>query len=299
MIAIGEQFPKDNKLDKSGFLAAARLHQSTFRAKELKVECDGYGNYLTVADATNGMNFHNNFNIFSEVKKRYPNYSKGIYANMLRSEHIGFNFFIPLKEDLDFCKNIFSEILEDQIESIDRIEIEYAPSPVSKYLNDKTSFGTYVEYTTVDSIKGIIGIEVKYAERGYSLKKNSKEERDIKNKKSRYYQISRRSHIYKDGSIPKLVSDDYRQIWRNHLLGESILMEDSKKYKRFTSLTIFPENNSHFVNASANYMGMLKHNNKSFISLTYEQFLLFGKKHSPSNRFKNWLNYLEKRYIIK
>jgi len=298
MIAIGEQYPKDNKLDNSGFLAAARLHQSTFRSKELKVECDGYGNYLTVADATNGMNFHNDLNVFSEVKKRYPNYSKGVYANMLRSEHIGFNFFSPMKEDLDFCKNIFSEILEDKIELIDRIEVEYAPSPASKYLNDKTSFDTYVEYTTTDNIKGIIGIEVKYSERGYDLKKKSKEESYIKNENSRYYQISKRSKLYIDGSIQKLVSDDYRQIWRNHLLGESILMEDSKKYKRFTSLILFPESNSHFINASANYMDMLKQNDKSFISLTYEQFLLFGKKHSPNAKFKNWLNYLERRYII-
>ena len=92
---IGPQYSKDRITDKTGFLEKARLHQSKYRAEVLHVDFDTYGNYLTTEDANQGLNFYDDFDIFHEVKKRYKNYSKPLYANLLRSEHIGFNLFIP------------------------------------------------------------------------------------------------------------------------------------------------------------------------------------------------------------
>ena len=106
---IGPQYPRDKTIDKTGFLEKARLHQSKYRANIIKVPFDKYGNYLTKEDAKRGVNFYNDFEIFKEVKKRYPKYSKSIYANMLRSEHISFNLFIPLKKDLVFGKRLTSK----------------------------------------------------------------------------------------------------------------------------------------------------------------------------------------------
>ncbi len=104
---------------------------------------------------------------------------------MLTSEHIPFNFFVPLYQNNDFCKIVFSELLEVNIHSIDKIEIEYAPKPKENYLNDGTSFDTYIEYTSSDNSKGIIGIEVKYTENEYKLEANSKQEKDINDKSSK------------------------------------------------------------------------------------------------------------------
>jgi hypothetical protein len=293
------QYKRDRIIDKTGFLEKARLHQSKYRAFVLGVPFDGYGNYLTKEDALKGLNFYNDFNIFQEVKKRYPKYSAPLYANLLRSEHISFNLFVPFKQDLLFCKNVFNVFLNDQINSIQRIEIEYAPSPAAKYLNDKTSFDAYIEYEHVDRSKGIIGIEVKYTEHEYKLKKGSKQEADIQNKESRYYRVSRECKIYKPNSLDNLISDKFRQIWRNHLLGESIILEDNKEYKHFSSLTIFPESNTHFIDTSKQYMDMLVHNNAHFIPVTYEDFLKHCKAHCPDNRYNQWINYLENRYLIK
>lgn len=93
---IGKQYPNDKLTDTTGFLADARFHQSKYRASKLCIPYEDYGNYLTKADALKGLNFYDDFGVFDEVKKRYPNYSKPLYSNMLRSEHIGFNLFIPL-----------------------------------------------------------------------------------------------------------------------------------------------------------------------------------------------------------
>ncbi len=275
------------------------MHQSKYRAIKLDVPADSYGNYLTQEDAAKGLNFYNDFNIFQEVKKRYPNYSKPLYANMLRSEHIGFNLFIPFKSDLDFGKQVFNELLNQQIQSIDKIEIEYAPSPAQKYLNDRTSFDTYIEYTHSDNQKGIIGIEVKYTEHEYALKPDSKQERDIQNKDSKYYTVSEQCGLYKSGTIEQLISDKFRQVWRNQLLGESILIEDNDQFKHFTSLTIFPEGNLHFIETSKAYTDMLKNNSNRFVPVTYEHFFKICAEHCPNDRYKNWIDYLQERYIVK
>jgi len=295
---IGPQYPRDKTIDKTGFLEKARLHQSKYRANIIKVTFDKYGNYLTKEDAKRGVNFYNDFEIFKEVKKRYPKYSKSIYANMLRSEHISFNLFIPLKKDLVFGKKLLNNFFGNTIKTIDKIEIEYAPSPANKYLNDKTSFDTYIEYTHMDNQKGIIGIEVKYTEHGYKLKPGSKEESFIIDKKSRYYEISSRSNIYIPGAEDLLILDKFRQIWRNQLLGESVLIQDGSTYKHFTSCTVFPSGNVHFVETCSDYIKLLSNNDKKFLPITFEDFFSTGKKLSSKKAILNWLNYMEKRYIV-
>lgn len=294
---IGLQYAKDKSIDKSGFLADARLHQSKYRALQLNVPFDRYGNYLTKADAVIGLNFYHDFDVFSEVKKRYPNYSKQLYANMLRSEHIGFNLFVPFKSDYGFCKNVLNQLLSHQIKSIDTIKIEYAPSPASNYLNDKTSFDVYLSYTHVDDKKGIIGIEVKYTEQAYKLKKDSKEADYVNDKNSRYYSITKQCQLYQPEAIDLLGTDKFRQIWRNQLLGESILIADKAQFQHFTSLTIFPAGNFHFKETSKDYIDLLSNNNDRFVGVTYEDFIATCWNFQPNERFGKWVNYLKKRYI--
>lgn len=295
---IGKQYKPDDRTDPTGFLRRARLHQSKYRAETLKVPYDNYGNYLTRPDGEQGKNFYDDFGVFEAVKK-YRKYNKPLYSNMLRSEHIPFNIFIPLDNDKLFCKNVFNEFLNDTIQTIDRIEIEYAPTPKENYLNDGTSFDAYIEYTRTDNAKGIIGIEVKYTEKEYKLTANSKQEKDIQNTGSKYFTVTRDCKLYKPNAIQLLPTDNFRQVWRNHILGESILLTDHDTFKHFTSLTLFPQGNSHFVHISKDYIDLLTDNTNKFLPTTYEDFFSVCKKHCPDNRFKIWLDYLIKRYIIK
>ena len=295
---IGPQYPKDKATDKTGFLEKARLHQSKYRAGVLNVPYDKYGNYLTEKDASVGLNFYDDLGIFQEVKNRYPNYYRPVYANMLRSEHIGFNLFVPFKREPAFGKNVLNDFLNNPIESIDKIQIEYAPPPPKKYLNDRTSFDVYIECTYTDKQKGIIGIEVKYTEHEYRLKPGSKEEADINDKNSKYYYVSKRSNLFRPEAVQLLPTDKYRQVWRNQLLGESILIEDSDFFSYFTSLTIFPKGNIHFVETSKEYMGMLIRNNDKFVPVTYEDFLAACGKHCHNDRLNKWINYLADRYLV-
>ncbi len=298
MIETGNQYPNDDKTDPSGFLRRARLHQSVFRAEYLKLPFETYGNYLKKEDGAKGKNFYDGFGVFDAVVKRYRKYSKSLYSNMLRSEHIPFNLFVPLKQNLKFCKQVFNEIL-GSIDSIDKIKIEYAPSPKEKYLNDRTSFDTYIEYTHTDKSKGVIGIEVKYTEKEYPLKKKSKQYIDINDEKGKYHSVTKECGIYKPNVTDKLKTDLFRQIWRNHLLAESLLIVEKDKFKHAHSLIFYPEDNNHFEETGKEYSEMLLNNDDNkFKVVTFESFIENCKKHSPDERFDNWINYLQERYII-
>src|SRR5450759_5078588 len=297
MQEIGNQYPEDDKTDPTGFLRQARLHQSKFRAEVLNLPYDSYGNYLTKKDGENSNNFYRGFGIFEAVKK-YRKYNKPLYSNMLRSEHIPFNFFSPFDQNKTFCKNVFNEFFNGVIQTIERIEIEFAPKPREKYLNDGTSFDTYIEYSRNDNSKGIIGIEVKYTEKEYKLEENSKQKRDIFDKTSNYYKVSELSKVYRPEAIYVLPTDKFRQVWRNHLLGESILLADSDKFKHFTSLTLFPKGNSHFIKTSKEYTDLLVDNDKKFMPLTFEDFFAACIKHCHDENYKKWLEYLTTRYIV-
>lgn len=296
MQEIGKQYDRDNLSDPKGFLKRARMHQSLFRANILDLPYDKYGNYLTKEDGEQGKNFYNGFDIFAAVRKRYPTYSKGLYSNMLRSEHIPFNMFVPLDKDKEYCRKVFEDILNIDIISIDVIKIEYAPKGKEKYLNDNTSFDTYIEYTHCDGTKGVIGVEVKYTERAYSLKADSTEGNAVSNPASLYYKVTDACQLYKPGATDVLPTDKFRQVWRNHLLGEKMLMNGDCNH--FSSLTLFPSGNSHFTETSKEYINLLNSNDNKFIPLTYERFFELLSKYCPNNEYKDWIDYLKERYIV-
>jgi hypothetical protein len=288
---IGKQYFKDSK-----FKRKARLHQSKFRANILKANCDDYGNILLKEDGLRGLNFYDDFNILDSVINRYgKGYKKQLYSNLLRSEHIPFNFFIPLSHDFEFAKKVFNELLSCKIWQILEIKVEFAPEPIQNYLNDRTSFDTYIKYINHDSEIGILGIELKYTEVGYPLKKGSNEEKNITDSNSNYWKTSEKSGIFIEGIEHKLIQNSFRQIWRNQLLGESIKQKDGIKH--FTSITFYPSGNEHFGKALKEYKSFLKIQD-GLKGITFENYLTALKKYSNSNRYDNWIKYLSERYLF-
>ena len=290
------------------FKKAAKRHQVKYREQNISHDYNTYVTWLSDKAGKAGKNFYEGFSVFSAVKQRYPNFYVDLYSDMLRSEHIPFNLFVPFKHNLTFCKNVFNELLGGCIKSIDKqciidnsdnIKIEFAPTPKENYLNDRTSFDSYIEYTHNDNTKGIIGIEVKYTEKEYKLKAGSTEEKTINNKTSKYYTISKESGIYEPNSIEVLPTDIFRQVWRNQLLGESIRLVHNDKFKHSSSLTFFPVGNEHFTKTSEKYIAVLLDKTNKFVPVTYERFLSVCYKHCPNKDFKKWIDYLTERYIVK
>jgi len=103
---IGKQYELDDH-----FKRAARLHQSKFRRDILSVDFNEYGNRLLDIDKRL-LNYYDQLGVRASLRERYPKYSKKRDADMLRSEHIPFNLFGPLKNDFRLAKSIVSAAIE-------------------------------------------------------------------------------------------------------------------------------------------------------------------------------------------
>lgn len=184
------------------FKRSARTHQSDFRTNFLKVPFDPddkygkYGAFLMPDDANAGLNFCEEFRqeILEGIKERYHRLTAkqhdGLFANMLRSEHIPWNVFIPMKQDINATTLVFNKILGvDEIDEVTDIRIEWAPDK-TECLNDNTSFDAYIEYLHNGKTCGI-GIEVKYTEEGYPFSGTTEFREVMENEQSKYAQVTK------------------------------------------------------------------------------------------------------------
>lgn len=284
------------------FKAKARAHQFAFRERELNNYYDEKNPQvmLTPDAAKKGLIFCDTYRGF--IQNKFKSFgTSALFSNMLRSEHIPYNIFTPMEEDLSAATALFNEVIGGGISRIDKIHIEFAgKSPDrSEYLKDGTSFDTFIEYTTTENAKGGIGIEVKYTENGYRI--GVKEKKDIEDPNGKYRQVSEESNYF----IPSLnitsfiKANHLRQIWRNHILGYSMLRKG--EIKRFHYIHLYPEGNKHFHQyAIPEYKQLLTEKGcNSFIDITYESLFRLIDSCFKQDEQRKWLEYLKKRYIVE
>ena len=310
----------------SDYRRACRQHQAWFREKILKLKMGRNHStrqgtnetveefehrrrtetdiaILTPADAARLMNFVPEYHeeigkALCEDRGKIPA-DFGLMANMLRSEHVPWNIFVPMMTDLKAASTCFSEMLPHRdINIICNWKIEYAPNTIQ----DKTAFDVYVEYKTSKEETGVIGIEVKYTEEGYSV--GNKEFAMMQNPASAYSVMTRNSGCFVNNDPMQFNNPDFNQLWRNHLLGLAMLQQGQADY--FDSLTLYPSGNTHFHSSSSHigvieaYKKLLTEKGKdTFHAITYEAFFNVLRKHYKSDRNMSWLNYLGTRYINK
>ncbi|MCF2593429.1 hypothetical protein I6E11_06400 [Bacteroides caecigallinarum] len=294
------------------FKAHARKKQSLFRQMVLGIPYDPkhkfgkYGAFLMEPFASLGYNFCEVYRneILNGIKERYGKLNmalhEGLMGNMLRSEHIPWNVFYPMKSDLQATSALLKEILKtDKIDKVTDIRIEWAPKKEDA-LDDNTSFDTYIEYI-YNGKKCGVGIEVKYTEEGYPFGKLERK-RVMEQEDSLYATKTRQCGLYTNEisnnrlSETSLCKNEYRQIWRNHLLGVTMVMNG--QIDRFHSITLYPKGNTHFKKVLPEYEKLLSEYGKStFGYITIEKLILLISKHFEMNE-KNrlWVDYLNTRY---
>ena len=299
-------------LSYSEFKRKAREHQVKFREEILCVEYNKYPNVLNFADARKGLVFYEGFReeILAELKKPIPKTSSApsgqMLTNLLRSEHIPYNIFFPMNKDLSGCKDLFNHILgKEEILRIKDIKIEHHPEPIEDYLSDHTAFDVYISYIDTNNKECGIGIEVKYTEKEYALKEGTSEYAHVKDEQGNtrlfgpYLNATIDSKYFKDEVTHDiLVANKFRQIWRNHILGASMVLRGD--IEKFTSITVYPEANVHFHNdAMPNYYELLTETGKNtFIPLTYEELFSLMDKYLNIENGKEWNLYLRQRYLF-
>jgi hypothetical protein len=282
----GNQYKHDD-----AFKAAARLHQSRFRANVLQVDWIDYGNRLRDSDAKALLNYYDRLNVRKVLRNRYRSYSKTRDSDMLRSEHIPFNIFAPLCSNDLLAKRIVELAFGVECEVPFCIKFEFAPERET-HLNDATAFDTFINFRNRRGHKIGIGIEVKYTEREYSIGKTEKS--NVENSQSRYWQVTRKSQAFLNPADSSLSTDTVRQIWRNHLLGLSMCQRS--ELDDFISITIFPKGNRHFQKAISQYQSLLVDPlREKVFGCTLEEYI---EAIDGDDEILRWKRYLFDRYVV-
>ena len=284
---IGPQYEFDDE-----FKAKARLHQSRYRTEVFKVGFNTYGNRLTESDGKALLNYYDKLNVHSVLRNKYPKYSKKRDADMLRSEHIPFNMFAPLKDYPELTKRILQVAFGISCTQVDRLEIEWAPKDQQNYLGDHTAFDVYLEVRDDQSRSLGIGVEVKYTERSYKI--GTKEAIRVSDLNSSYWTVSKKSGAFIDNVTKEIASDDLRQIWRNHLLGLAMCLHGD--IQDFVSIILHPHGNKHFNAAIGDYQKFLSKDNSNQVrGCTFEKYIAAI---DGSQDILDWKYFLNQRYIV-
>lgn len=304
-------------MNRSLFKRLAEKHQEQFKQDVLGL--DGCGSFkyprthelvpmrrfLTDEDAKAGMIFYEGFRkeILAVANSMYDfnGRHKSMYVDMLRSEHIPFNIFVPMGIDnrsKECAAAVFNQfIVNSHIATVDEIVIEdtrYCGN--INYLNDKTAFDAYIAYTSTDGKRGGIGIEVKYTEASYKI--GGKEGDECSDDGSPYWNITRWSKCFTDDPEKIKTQNEYRQIWRNHLLGLAMLKNN--QIDDFTHIHLYPKENGHFEKILPIYEQQLltDKGRQSFQAVTFEAFFAELEKAFTDERFMLWVKYLKDRYLF-
>jgi hypothetical protein len=81
-----------------------------------------------------------------------------------------------------------------------------------------------------------------------------------------------------------------RQIWRNHLLGISMI--ENKDIKKFTSVIVYPSGNAHFNKVIPEYQSILTDNNKNtLIGCAFEKYIDSIQDDDPNRCFSDLLKF--------
>lgn len=285
------------------FKAKARAHQFAFRENELHITCDEKNPrvMLPAEAASRGLIFCDTYReLIREYTRKKTFGTSHLFADMLRSEHIPYNMFVPMEQDREHAAMLFNELTGGGIAHITKTRIEYAGKhDRSHYLKDGTSFDAFIEYIATDGRRGALGIEVKYTEKGYNIGKDEKEK--IEEKGGEYQTETLKSGYFKEGmDINMFINADHlRQIWRNHILGYS--MTEKGDFEIFHHIHLYPEENTHFhCHAVPEYRTLLTEKGyASFIPVTYEQIIALMEKYFRTERQTEWISYLKRRYLVE
>ncbi|MCE4224937.1 hypothetical protein HCU64_14335 [Methylobacterium sp. C25] len=212
------------------FRAAARFRQSLWREEQglpaglhqpdsnKGLSSITLGSKLQTADGDRGVNFISQavhasvrHSLIMREEGACVNYER-LHRNLLSSEPLNYNLFVPLLFNLDLATAVFRQILPDFVHQVTDIRFETSPGRHEvRYLRDGTAFDTAVSVVTPDGESATVFIEVKYSE-GCSG--------PAATRRPRYDEVSREVALHHNSDALALRSVQFEQFWRLHLLAQ-------------------------------------------------------------------------------
>jgi hypothetical protein len=245
------------------FRACARLLQALHRASKGLAPgkhdtCRGgkriLGSLLTPHDAADGHNFLSDDT--AHVARLALAYAEPgaligqhrLFANMLSSQPLALNLFAPLALDRPLAKRVLQFMLPAApIAEVLHIGFEHSPGRGDATLTaDNTAFDIAIAYARPDGQRAFIGIELKYSE-GMAEPAPA----DIR----KYDDLAQAAGLFKNSASALLRFTGLRQLCREHLLAQAIVMRGD--YAQADFLLIAPAHNTTVACAAGLYRAHL------------------------------------------
>ncbi len=288
------------------FRAASRLRQSLLR-QDLGLEpglhrpggtstaaVTPLGSMLTPADAARGLNFISP-EVYAFTRRSLILREEGacvnvdrLFRNMLSSEPLVRNAFVPLALDLDLATKVFTRLLPDFIDQVTGIRFETAPSrdrEDPRYLGDRTAHDIALTVITPDGEAATLFVEIKYTEACQGPPARHRH---------RYDEASREAALHRDPDTPALRSVMLEQLWRLHMQAELAVRHGYTQ--RAQVLVLYPSLNRHVSTATRLYAAELRPleaGRTGFSALTLETFVAALRVAGAQSQ----ANYLQYRYL--
>lgn len=264
------------------FRSAARLLQSMWR-QDCELPIGSYvvdgkrkklGSRISSAAAKSGANFMMPA-IAALVRRELAYREPGalidegrLYGNLLTSMAVCFNVFGLLKLDLAFASRVLGEFFPDLAGAqVRAVLFEHSPGRSNPALTgDHSAFDALIRYEKPNGIKGFVAIEVKYSESC---------QEPVPAIRPRYDDLADVSGLFVEPRKPALRTNPSQQFFREHLLGQTMLMRGDYDEGRF--VVISPQLNTLVAAAVAGYQAELKpagEDQVGFASITLEDTIV-------------------------
>jgi hypothetical protein len=207
-----------------------------------------------------------------------------LWANLLSSQPLAFNLFADLGNDLSLATRVLRRILPERVAAVTRIAFEYSPGRGSaKFTADRTAFDVYIEHQTERGGRGFIGIEVKYHE---ALGDEPAEHRP------RYDEVTAAMGCFKADCVSGLRRKPVEQLWRDHMLAGSMLLDTAAGWETGLYLFLYPEENEPCRRAAQVYAEYLS-DRRTFAPVTLETVVDAIEAETDDG----WIRELRERYL--
>jgi hypothetical protein len=207
-----------------------------------------------------------------------------LWCNLLSSQPLAFNLFAELELDLELATRVFRRLWPDRIARVTRIAFEYSPGRGSAtYTSDKTAFDVYVEHATPGGGRGFVGIAVKYHE--------ALDDHPAKHR-SRYDEVTGAMGCFKPVRRSDLDRAPVEQIWRDHLLAGSMLLDAAARWEMGLCVFVHPGDNAQCSAAVQLYRSHLS-DTRTFDTVTLETVVCAIEGETDAA----WIRDLRDRYL--
>ena len=323
MIAEGRPYTNGNS-----FRAKAETLARRYRATDMQLTgFDKYGHILTDPDAQLGMNFLPSYRaaIMDALQRRNED-GKGIdldrtTKNMLSSQAMCFNLFVPLALDKAFAAKCLNGIIGD-VSIVRSIQIEFTPP--NKVFHDQTLLSgvdcdALIVYQKRDGCHALAVVETKFVEQEFSIcgfrkhtqrnkcPEGTKAGSDFAGcryhhlKKYKYWEVSDRSGIFDMNSLrtqPCPFGGMLWQLWTNQALAFALTKElNCQEYKY---LILYPAANTELTHSGSVFDQFRTHliSSEHFQPIALEKLMSELQTNAIGNQSEKWVKEFVARYDV-